>query len=168
MYQKNAECFSHNAVEQIQCGISCHHEKIRQKQEFSTAIIQQSIVLTAEESFIRVLTETKRDEWDSNTGIRHKQTDLPNENLYKPYFGFKMLLLGTCIVKQLEKHEQNYVCCRAYCIWINLGIRVQQSWYCSAGSLYTVVNSTLSWGGLIVACFYFVLSSTWFLSLTKK
>lgn len=61
LYQKHAERFSHNAVEQIQRRISRHHEEVRQEEELSTAIIQQSIVLTAEESFIRVLTETERE-----------------------------------------------------------------------------------------------------------
>lgn len=61
LYQEHAECFSHNAVEQIQRGISGHHEEVGQEEELSTAVVQQSVVLTAEERLIRVLTETERD-----------------------------------------------------------------------------------------------------------
>lgn len=61
LYQEHAECFSHNAVEQIQSRVSSHHEEVREEEELSTAVIQQSVVLTAEERFVRVLTETDRD-----------------------------------------------------------------------------------------------------------
>lgn len=60
-YQEHAESFSHDAVEEVEGRVSCHHEEVGQEEELSAAVVQQSVVLTAEQRLIGILEETHRD-----------------------------------------------------------------------------------------------------------
>lgn len=54
-YQKHAESFSHDAVEEVEGRVSNHHEEVWQEKELSAAVVKQSVVLTAEQRLIRIL-----------------------------------------------------------------------------------------------------------------
>lgn len=56
-YQEQAERLSHDAVEEVQRRISSHHEEVRQEEELSTAVVQEGVVLTAEQRLIGILRE---------------------------------------------------------------------------------------------------------------
>lgn len=62
-YQEHAESFSHDAVEEVEGGVSCHHEEVGEEEELSAAVIQQSVVLTAEQRLIRILEKTETEKW---------------------------------------------------------------------------------------------------------
>lgn len=57
-YQEHAESFSHDAVEEVEARVSCHHEEVTQEEELSAAVVQQSVVLTAEQRLVGILRET--------------------------------------------------------------------------------------------------------------
>lgn len=54
-YQKHAESFPHDAVEEVKGRVSNHHKEVGQEEELSAAVVQQSVVLTAEQRLIRIL-----------------------------------------------------------------------------------------------------------------
>lgn len=56
-YQKHAESFSHDAVEQVEGGVSGDHEEVAQEEEFSAAVVQQGVVLAAKQRLIGILAE---------------------------------------------------------------------------------------------------------------
>ena len=56
-YQEHAEGFAHHTIEQIQRWIPGHHEEIGQEEVFTATVIQQSVMLTAEQSLIGILIE---------------------------------------------------------------------------------------------------------------
>lgn len=68
-YQEHAESFSHDAVEEVEARVSCHHEEVTQEEELSAAVVQQSVVLTAEQRLVGILRETH---------IRQRQLHLPS------------------------------------------------------------------------------------------
>lgn len=68
-YQEHAESFSHDAVEEVEARVSRHHEEVAQEEELSAAVVQQSVVLTAEQSLVGILRETH---------IRQRQLHLPS------------------------------------------------------------------------------------------
>lgn len=57
-YQKHAQGFPHDAVEEVQGGVSCHHEEVGQEEEFPAAVVQQSVVLAAKQCLIWILDDT--------------------------------------------------------------------------------------------------------------
>lgn len=59
-YQEHAESFSHDAVEEVEGGVSRHHEEVGQEEVLPAAVVQQGVVLTAEQRLIGVLEETQR------------------------------------------------------------------------------------------------------------
>lgn len=65
-YQEHAESFSHDAVEEVEGGVSCHHEEVGEEEVFSAAVVQQSVVLAAEQRLIRILEETQREKQPFN------------------------------------------------------------------------------------------------------
>lgn len=54
-YQEHAERFPHDAVEEVEGGVSCHHEEVGQEEELSAAVVQQGVVLAAKQRLIGVL-----------------------------------------------------------------------------------------------------------------
>lgn len=60
LYQKHAESFPHDAVEQVEGGVSSDHEEVAQEEEFSAAVVQQSVVLAAKQRLIGILADTER------------------------------------------------------------------------------------------------------------
>lgn len=59
-YQEHAESFSHDAVEEVEGGVSCHHEEVGEEEVLSAAVVQQSVVLAAKQRLIGILEETER------------------------------------------------------------------------------------------------------------
>ena len=53
--QEHAEGLSHDAVEQVEGRVSCHHEEVRQEEELPAAVVQEGVVLAAEQRLVRVL-----------------------------------------------------------------------------------------------------------------
>jgi len=56
-YQEHAERLPHDAVEQVQGRVPRHHEEVGQEQELPAAVVQQRVVLAAEQRLVRVLGE---------------------------------------------------------------------------------------------------------------
>lgn len=56
-YQKHAESFPHDAVEEVEGGVSCHHEEVGEEEVLPAAIVQQSIMLAAKQRLIGILEE---------------------------------------------------------------------------------------------------------------
>ena len=54
-YQEHAESFSHDAVEEVEGRVSRHHEEVGQEEELSAAVVQQGVVLTAEQRLVGIL-----------------------------------------------------------------------------------------------------------------
>lgn len=54
-YQKHAEGFAHDAVEEVNTRVSRHHEEVTEKQELPAAVVQQGVVLAAEQGLVGVL-----------------------------------------------------------------------------------------------------------------
>lgn len=59
-YQEHAERFSHDAVEEVEGGVSCHHEEVGQEEELSAAVVQQSVVLAAKQRLVGILEDRQR------------------------------------------------------------------------------------------------------------
>lgn len=60
LYQEHAESFPHDAVEEVEGGVSDHHEEVGEEEEFSAAVVQQSVVLTAKQRLIGILEKKKK------------------------------------------------------------------------------------------------------------
>ena len=59
-YQEHAESFSHDAVEEVEGRVSCHHEEVGQEEELSAAVVQQRVVLTTKQRLVRILEDRDR------------------------------------------------------------------------------------------------------------
>lgn len=55
LYQDHAESLPHDAVEEVQGRVSCHHEEVREEEVLSAAVVQQSVVLAAKQRLIGIL-----------------------------------------------------------------------------------------------------------------
>lgn len=56
-YQEHAESFPHDAVEEVEGRVSGHHEEVGEEEELPAAVVQQSVVLAAEQRLIGILRE---------------------------------------------------------------------------------------------------------------
>lgn len=54
-YQKHAESLAHDAIKEVQGRVSHHHEEVGQEEKLSAAVVQQCVVLTAEQRLVRIL-----------------------------------------------------------------------------------------------------------------
>lgn len=54
-HQEHAEGLAHDAVEEVQTRVPRHHEEVAEKEELPAAVVQQGVVLTAEQGLVGVL-----------------------------------------------------------------------------------------------------------------
>ena len=60
-YQEHAEGFPHDAVEEVEGGVPRDHEEVGQEEELPAAVVQQGVVLTAEQGLVRILRTREED-----------------------------------------------------------------------------------------------------------
>lgn len=68
-HQEHAESLSHDAVEEVEGGVSSHHEEVRQEEVFSAAVVEQSVVLAAKQRLIGIL-------WRARGRVRPQTTSV--------------------------------------------------------------------------------------------
>lgn len=59
-HQEHAEGLAHDAVEEVQTRVPGHHEEVAEKEELPAAVVQQGVVLAAEQGLVGVLRRSDR------------------------------------------------------------------------------------------------------------
>lgn len=77
-YQEHAEGFPHDAVEEVEGGVPRHHEEVGQEEELPAAVVQQRVVLAAEQRLVGILqrdTRAQRSTYHTPPEVRGHQQE---------------------------------------------------------------------------------------------
>lgn len=133
-YQKHAESFSHDAVEEVEGRVSNHHEEVRQEKELSAPVVQQSVVLAAEQRFIRILWGQKSMTglWRvESRGLPYLWQRRPGAHASAARWGSNMLTLPCCLLFEPYEAPGWGLLVRQDLIWPPSGLRWR---WCSCSS----------------------------------
>lgn len=77
-HQEHAEGLAHDAVEEIQTRVPSHHEEVTEEEELPAAVVQQGVVLAAEQGLVWVLGGSKVSQTPPRlTSTNHQAALLP-------------------------------------------------------------------------------------------
>lgn len=74
-HQEHAEGLAHDTVEEVQTRVPSHHEEVAEEEELPAAVVQQGVVLAAEQGLVWVL--------GGVTGVKG-QSDTTSLHLHQP------------------------------------------------------------------------------------
>lgn len=66
-HQEHAEGLAHDAVEEVQTRVPRYHEEVAEKEELPATVVQQGVVLAAEQGLVGVLGGVTRVKGQSDT-----------------------------------------------------------------------------------------------------
>lgn len=79
-HQEHAEGLAHDAVEEVQTRVPSHHEEVAEEEELPAAVVQQGVVLAAEQGLVWVLGGDR-----GQRSVRHHLTSSPPTTRQRSY-----------------------------------------------------------------------------------